>query len=505
MESPDSAFATGFDVASPELPVLPERATGFAVELPEVAEPLTEEPELAFPELPPLPEFPDVTFGFELADPEFPELPLLPELPDCAPSTPSSQLRKSLTVAVCDAERHWQAFGLLLPITAALPVLPVSPVSVFPELTVGLELAAPVPPEEPPEPVSAAEVELGFDVAEPVSPAVPVAFAVELPVAPEVAVPFALAMALPEPPDVAVDVVAPVLPELTLTLELPVAEPMPNAGPELPECATETALESPELAFACGLDVALPELPLFPEMATGADVELPEVADPEAYEEDVALPLVPPLPESPDVTVGLEVAFPELPESPLLPESPDAAAATEPPLGVGLPTGVRVWAVAVGEPEPLLMAEAPPVLPVPPVSVLPEPTDGLEPAAPVPPEPPPPPEVAVDAEAGLDVAGPVVPEVPVAAAPEFPVPPDEALPVDVLVVVPVLPPLAVDVVPPEFPDWADAVASPRREKEMDPAGPDVPEPVSPFQLPMLQFAAAWPCAASAMAADGPTY
>jgi hypothetical protein len=43
LESPDVAVALGFDVASPELPVLPDVATGLAVESPEIAVPLADE------------------------------------------------------------------------------------------------------------------------------------------------------------------------------------------------------------------------------------------------------------------------------------------------------------------------------------------------------------------------------------------------------------------------------------------------------------------------------
>jgi hypothetical protein len=55
-ESPEVAFACGFAVASPELPVVPDVAVGLAVESPEVAVPLELAPDEASPELPPSPE-----------------------------------------------------------------------------------------------------------------------------------------------------------------------------------------------------------------------------------------------------------------------------------------------------------------------------------------------------------------------------------------------------------------------------------------------------------------
>ncbi len=109
---------------------------------------------------------------------------------------------------------------------------------------------------------------------------------------PELAVPVALAEAAPVSPPVAEASTAPVSPDVTSRPLPPVLcspqqeqelePPMPAAEPELAPLATATASVSPLSAFASGSDVASPDEPVLPPMATGAAVESPEVAEPEA-------------------------------------------------------------------------------------------------------------------------------------------------------------------------------------------------------------------------------
>jgi hypothetical protein len=103
------------------------------------------------------------------------------------------------------------------------------------------------------------------------------------------ATPTASAFASPELPDVAVEVTLPVSPDFAYEYASPCLEyEKLNAGPELPDEAYEPATESPLSAFASGFAVALPELPVLPETATGAATESPDLASPAAMETESA-------------------------------------------------------------------------------------------------------------------------------------------------------------------------------------------------------------------------
>jgi hypothetical protein len=124
-----------------------------------------------------------------------------------------------------------------------------------------------------------------LDVAFPVLPEVPVAVALLLPVLPVTAVPVALALAAPVLPALDVAVTSPVSPDFANAAASPCFENEKlNAGPELPDFATEPATESPLDALASGFAVALPVLPVSPPIATGAATESPELAWPSAWE-----------------------------------------------------------------------------------------------------------------------------------------------------------------------------------------------------------------------------
>jgi hypothetical protein len=142
------------------------------------------------------------------------------------------------------------------------------------------------------------EWDFGLAVALPVSPDFPTAVAFESPVSPEVASPWALAFASPVSPDFVTELASPVSPDSASALALPNGvKPRAKAGPESPDWVTELAFESPEVAFACGFAVALPELPVLPDVAVGLAVESPDVAVPLEQAQDVASPELPPSPE----------------------------------------------------------------------------------------------------------------------------------------------------------------------------------------------------------------
>jgi hypothetical protein len=250
---------------------------------------------------------------------------------------------------------------------------------------------------------------------------------------------------------------------------------MPTTFPESPECALALVTESPERAVAEGLDVALPELPVLPELAIGFAEESPEVAEPLAVALESALPELPPGPLSPEMTVGSELALPEFPLSPLLPELPDSASS----LARIAANDARTKSTKsfVTQPQSVLasVATAWPVEPVSPVSVLPESTAGSELAVPVFPELPPFPVVAFDVDAGLDDASPVLPAVPVAVAVDEPVSPVIAVPVESAVALPVLPPVVVAVAAPVSPDRAVTFASPWCANAMPTTAPESPD------------------------------
>jgi hypothetical protein len=276
---PDLATDPEFDVVftepdCPPLPESPEVATGLEVALPVSVEPV----EPVFPEVAAaLPQLPlTVMQGATVtAEPEFPELPEFPESPDWA-----------------------------VPVEVASPVFPelASP----DEASVLLPLVEVASPEVPP-------VVVPLAVESPLLPEVPVA--VELseasPVLPEVAVPWAGGAGGADPwggPD-------PFQPEPPW---LPCGGFCPLtgwllAGPELPDPFHE-ALPAP----------AGPVAPVLPDSVLPVVSALPDwAADPE-FDVVFTEPDLPPLPESPEVATGLDVALPVSVE-PVDPVSPDVA------------------------------------------------------------------------------------------------------------------------------------------------------------------------------------
>jgi len=203
------------------------------------------------------------------------------------------------------------------------------------------ELAGPVPPESPVSP-ELSERPSPSESTSPVSPesAAPEVSVVSLPEE---------EMAGPEPPP-AVTLMAPELPDLpevevvvgSLVASPVPPDPDPAMAPE-PEATdggstpmTETlwglASESPDPPEPFDepfVEEAPPVPPVVPEVVSDPVLVAPEVAEEEVVAVEDTPPLVPPLPESPEVALGSEVAQPEEadPVSPL----PPLAARSPPP------------------------------------------------------------------------------------------------------------------------------------------------------------------------------
>jgi hypothetical protein len=81
----------------------------------------------------------------------------------------------------------------------------------------------------------------------------------------------------------------------------------------------------PEMAVGWLLDVAEPVDPVLPESVSLVPLALPDLAPETVTGLALADPVVPPLPESPDVGFEFTVAGPVAPVDPVLPELPDWA------------------------------------------------------------------------------------------------------------------------------------------------------------------------------------
>ena len=201
------------------------------------------------------------------------------------------------------------------------------------------DLAEPVPPELP----------LSPELAEAASPTDPTS-----PVSPESAVPEVSVVWLPEeetagpeePP--AVTLVAPELPdppEVEVVVGSEVADPVPPETDPPPATEPETTdgggspisetlwglaseePDAPELSEELLVALDAPVPPVVPEVVSDPVLVVPEPAvEVELAVEDTP-PLVPALPELPEVALGEEVAGPE-DEEPVLPLAPLAAAST---------------------------------------------------------------------------------------------------------------------------------------------------------------------------------
>ena len=201
----------------------------------------------------------------------------------------------------------------------------------------------------------------------------------------------------------------------------------------------------------CGLAVAGPLLPvllveLFPAVAGPVAPVLPDwvmpvvLASPDLALEDefdvvFTAPDWPPLPESPEVATGLEVAFPVSVE-PVEPVFPEVALA----LPQEPPRTARQGAIVIADPEFPELPEFP---------EFPDVADPVAVAAPVFPELASPDEAVVSLLL-VEVAAPEVPPVVVPVAVELPLWPDVAVAVEVSWAFPVSPELAV---PEALPDW----------------------------------------------------
>ena len=414
------------DWADPVEPVLPDRVVPLVSALPDLALEPESDVVVTAPDVPPLPEFPEVATGSEVALPVSVD-PVDPVRPDVAAALP--QLPVTVTQGAT---------------TTAGPELPE-----FPELPELPDCAVPVDVADPVFPESAlpewASVELPLDDwAAPLVPPVVVPWAVESPLWPEVA------------PAVEPESAAPVFPEVAVPVALPDGSPDPVHEPAPADPVVGSDVAGPLAPEPFCEDVpasADPVDPVLPDRVVPRVSALPDVAvEPES---DVVLtgPDVPPLPESPVTAIGAEVAEP-VPVEPVEPVAPDRAFRVpwpqepwphepRPQPWRQFMTGVQCRPDGAGA-----YTRVPPEFPdEPEFPELPEVAVPMAVAGPVLPE------SALPDPASVwllltDVAEPVVPPVVVPDAELFPLPPDVAPAVD------------LSVAPPVRPEWADPLASP---------------------------------------------
>lgn len=195
----------------------------------------------------------------------------------------------------------------------------------------------------------------------------------------------------------------------------------------------------PEVAFAVGLDVASPVLPEV-EVASDSVVVSPELAELSEDELAVASPERPPAP------------LPLLAASAAAPDSETTPSSGAP---VGPPVAVACWLA-----DPLVAV----------------PVDDDDPVVP----PPPGPEVALLVAPLVELAGPVLPPVPVALEVDEPDEPLLAEPLVVELAGPELPPVASEVTSPESP-LLTSTAMPPVPPPAPPPAPPVSPPTSPLE------------------------
>ena len=82
---------------------------------------------------------------------------------------------------------------------------------------------------------------------------------------------------------------------------------------------------SPRLDRALAVELALPVVPVLPELVPLVPLALPDWAEEVVTGLALAEPVVPPLPEFPEVGLEFTVAGPVLPVSPVFPELPEVA------------------------------------------------------------------------------------------------------------------------------------------------------------------------------------
>ena len=196
-----------------------------------------------------------------------------------------------------------------------------------PELPVSPELSERPSPSESTSPVSpesaAPEVSVVSlpeeETAAPEPPPTVADWAVELPDLPEVEVVVGSEVASPVPPDP--DPAMAPEPEATDGGSTPMTETLwglASEEPDPPEPFDEPLVED-----------APPVPPVVPEVVEEPVVVAPEVAEEEVVAVEDTEPLVPPLPESPEVALGSEVAQPEEAD-PVFPLPPLAARSSPP-------------------------------------------------------------------------------------------------------------------------------------------------------------------------------
>jgi hypothetical protein len=439
-------------VADPVEPVLPDWVLPLVLALPDFAADPEFDEVLTAPDWPPSPELPEVATGLEVALPVSVE-PVEPVLPEVAAALP-------LQVPVIVTQ------GATVTAGPELPELPEFPE--FPDCADPVEVAGPVFPESASPELAVVWLEL-VEFASPVVPPVVVPLAVELPLWPEVPVAVEPSLACP------------VFPELAAPLAFPeVAEPFPEPAFPLPQLLPESPCGVVLAGPLFGVDVAGPLFPepfceAFAALADPVDpvspdwvfpwvLALPDLATEPEFDEVSTGPDRPPLPESPEVATGSEVARPVSVE-PVEPVDPDEAfwlPWPEEPLPQGLWFQLGPWPQLTSgfHPEPRGLppklganTSAPPDFPdLPEFPESPDCAHPLELAAPVRPEFAFP-ELAVVWFELPAVALPVDPPVVWPVAELSPLPPDVEVAVEPSLALPVRPDLAVPSALPDLAVW----------------------------------------------------
>jgi hypothetical protein len=190
--------------AFPPAPPLPAVVVPVVVLSPEVAVDELVGSTVTPPELPVLPELPDVALDETVAAPELPVLPVSPELPEAA----ASLMMQLNTPPVTGASNVKQT--ALFVASPVLPELPEAPV--LPDVAVPPDDASPVGPELPVVPDIAVVVFCDVELAVPLFPPVTLPVELELPPVPDVTSPVVELRASPVVPDVAIAEALPLSP-----------------------------------------------------------------------------------------------------------------------------------------------------------------------------------------------------------------------------------------------------------------------------------------------------
>ncbi|MGI8752461.1 MAG: hypothetical protein ACR2MN_09145 [Acidimicrobiales bacterium] len=288
---------------------------------PLVAVPMAADLLVAVPELPPLPDSPDVVARGPPAAPE-PPPPAgawLGSAPPAATAGRSAGCTELVSSGADEAPRLRPENPL--PVSVPAKPLPLLPPPVFPLVELSVLEEDPVEPDAPPGPLEALPEAEGLDMAAPVDPPVDDELVGAAPVLPEVVVALPPTVDEPDAPPVAAPLAAPDEPLLALLATPPLPPPPlvladPDVDPPLPapapppvppvEPLTGDETPAPPLPLVLLLvpvDVAAPLEPLVPPLAFEVELAEPEVALELEVELLLPAPELPPAFELPLVVV----------------------------------------------------------------------------------------------------------------------------------------------------------------------------------------------------------